>query len=89
MSIVCARCSVEIVPGRVIFYSVVVEASADPTPVVDPDRSAEDVTAELDRAFAQLDALPASEAEDSVRRKLRFELCAPCYGEWIENPAGQ
>jgi hypothetical protein len=84
----CEKCSAELVPGRVTFYHVVVEATADPTPVVDPTLSEEDVAGQLDRLFEQMQSLPASEAMDQVQRRFHFCLCAGCYRKWIEAPAG-
>ena len=84
----CARCSAELVPGRVVFYRVAVEATADPTPVHDPDLSATEISQQLDRLFEQLKDTPASEAMDQVQRRLNFCLCVRCYRTWIESPTG-
>ena len=87
-SYLCERCAAELVSGRATFYHITVEATADPTPVVDPDLSAADVSRQLDRLFRQLQDVPAAEAMDQVQRRLRFCLCAGCYRKWIEAPAG-
>ena len=85
---ICARCSSELVPGRVVFYHVVVEATADATPVIDPNLTEAKISQQLDCLFEQLQETPASEAMDQVHRRLKFCLCVACYRKWIESPAG-
>lgn len=83
----CARCAVELRPGRGDFYRVTIEAVADPTP---PAVSAEDLGADLrqqiEQLLAQLEGMSAQEALDQVYRRLTLYLCGPCYRQWIENP---
>jgi hypothetical protein len=84
----CARCAKEIVPGRDVFFRVVAEVTADVTPVIDPSLTPEEVSRELDLAFAAVQSLPVVEAMDGVFRRLSFCLCASCQADWVSNPAG-
>ncbi len=85
----CDRCGAELTPGEGSFYVVRIEAFADPTP---PSFSDEDLRrdrkAELDQLLAEMSELSEQEAMDQVYRRLTLYLCTPCYGRWIENPAG-
>jgi hypothetical protein len=84
----CARCTENIVVGQEVFFRVAVEASADPTPVIDSTLSQPDVSDQLDALFKKLNEIPESEAMDQVHRRLSFCLCSKCYRVWIENPVG-
>ena len=87
--IFCARCTVELTPGRGDFFVVRIEAVADPTP---PNIAGEDLNRdhqqEIDRLLDQMRQLSAQEALDQVCRRLILTLCGPCYREWIEDPTG-
>ena len=85
----CHRCGRELRPGEGSFHVVNIEAFADPTP---PTISAEDLArdhrAEIERLVRKLAETPGVEAMDQVYRRLTLYLCSGCYGDWIENPAG-
>ena len=85
----CARCSAVLQPGKSIFYWVKIEAVADPTPPnVTEEELQGDLRGQIERLLKQMEGLSAQEAMDQVYRRLTIHLCAACYGEWIENPAG-
>jgi hypothetical protein len=87
--LVCARCAVELRPGAGNFYQVTIEAVADPTPpVVAADETATTLRRQIERLISQMHDLSAREALDQVHRRFVIHLCGPCFGEWIENPAG-
>jgi len=87
--IFCRRCRVELTPGHGSFYVVRIEAFADPTPPRFTEEDLQrDTRAEIDRLLSQLQDLSEQEAMDQVYRRMTIYLCAPCYRQWIENPAG-
>jgi hypothetical protein len=83
----CARCGVELTPGKGDFYLVRIEAVADPTP---PSFSEEDLQhdarAEIERLIDEMRGLSEQELVDQVYRRLILHLCGPCYRQWIEAP---
>lgn len=85
----CARCAMELTPGRGNFYVVRIEAVADPSP---PLITEEDLQRDHREEIAQLakEAREFSEREllDQVYRRLTLHLCGRCFTDWIENPAG-
>ncbi len=85
----CHRCACELMPGRVNYYRVTIEAVADPAP---PELSPEDLTQDLEQQIRQLLArmqnISEREALDQVYRREQLYLCYPCYRIWIENPTG-
>jgi hypothetical protein len=85
----CARCAVELWPGRGNFYRVSIEAVADPTP---PTFSAEDlaldVRGQIQRLLAQLASVSEQEALEQVYQRRTLHLCVPCFRCWIEDPTG-
>ena len=85
--LMCARCGVELTPGKGNFYVVRIEAVADPTP---PRFSEEDLQhdfrAEIERLIDQMRDLSEQELVDQVYRRLILHLCGPCYRQWIEDP---
>ncbi len=88
--LLCHRCGADLQPGEGSFYVVRIEAFADPTApnITEADLDA-DIDAEIERAIEQLRSLSETEMMDQVYRRLVIHLCAPCYGQWIEDPAGQ
>jgi hypothetical protein len=86
----CHRCGRQLRAGAGDWYIVRIEALADPSP---PSLSAEDIedrdlNAEFSRLFEQMDRMSERELLEQVHRRLTIHLCAPCYRQWIENPAG-
>jgi hypothetical protein len=85
----CHRCGAELTPGEGNFYVVRIEAVADPTP---PNISQEDLQGDLDSKIESLlrqtRGMSERELMDQVYRRLTLCLCARCYADWIENPAG-
>ena len=79
----------ELTPGDGNFYVVNIEAVADPTP---PDfveeRSPHQIRAEIESLLVRMEGISEQEALDQVHRRVIIHLCAPCFGAWIENPAG-
>ena len=85
----CARCAAELKPGEGSFYQVHIEAVADPAPPrVDAVPSPAELRGEIERLLEELKGLSEREALDQVHRRLTIQLCAACYRQWIENPAG-
>lgn len=83
---VCSRCKTELTRKNAYFYNISIEAIADPTPVYDPQLTAEQITAELDKVFRQLSDVSESEAMDHVHKHMKIRLCVRCYIIWIKNP---
>jgi len=85
--LLCARCGIELKPGKGNFYVVRIEALADPTP---PKFSEEDMNldprAEFERLLKQMYELSEQELLNQVYRRLVVYLCGPCYRQWIEEP---
>ncbi len=83
----CARCGVELTPGKGDFYHVRIEAVADPSP---PSFSEQDLgrdpRAEIERLIQEMGDLSERELLDQVYRRLVVYLCGPCYRTWIEDP---
>jgi hypothetical protein len=67
---------------------VTVEAVADPAPPTLPDLEPGDIRRRIERLLAQMEGLSEQEALDQVYRRLTFDLCVPCYRQWIKNPTG-
>ncbi len=87
--ILCHRCGVELHPGSGEFHVVRIEAFADPSPpVIEGPGSEHDHRRAMERLAEQLGELLPQEAMDQVYRRLTICLCAACYRQWIENPAG-
>lgn len=84
----CARCAAELLPGAGNFYEIKIEALADPTPPVLPDRELHVIRQEMEQVLEELREVSPQEALDQVYRRLTIHLCIRCYTEWIENPAG-
>jgi hypothetical protein len=85
----CARCAVELRPGRGDFYRVTIEAVADPAaPEIDEDVSAEELRRRIEELLSQLEGVSSQEAMDQVYRRRTLSLCGPCYRRWIEDPVG-
>ncbi|MHC4982014.1 MAG: hypothetical protein ACYTF6_02460 [Planctomycetota bacterium] len=86
----CHKCGAELSPGAGNFYVIRIEAFADPTPPSLAEDFADfDVSAEIDRLIDQMRDMSEQELMDQVYRRLTIHLCGRCYGDWIENPAGQ
>jgi len=83
--ILCARCLKELTPGKGEFYIVDIDARADPTPPVLEENDDRDYESEINAIVAELNRLPACEAN---HQRLTLHLCLGCYGEWIEKPTG-
>jgi hypothetical protein len=88
--LLCARCAAELRPGAANFYRVTIEAVADPwPPTLTEEDLARDVRKEIEQLLARLEGLSEQDALDQVYRRLRLDLCGPCYRRWIENPTGR
>jgi hypothetical protein len=84
----CARCGAVLTPGSGDFYRVTIEAVADPTPPDLPDLGLSDIRQRIERLLAQMKGMSEQEALDQIYRRLTFDLCIPCYRQWIKNPTG-
>lgn len=85
----CRRCGRALTPGRGELYVIAAMALADPyPPVFTEDDLAQDVGDEIRRLIRHLRGVDERQARDQVYRRLVFHLCAPCYGRWLEEPAG-
>ena len=85
----CARCALELVPGRGNFFLVKIEAVADPGPMLlSGEELASDPREAIDELIHQMKDLSQQEMMDQVYRRLMICLCPPCYRQWIEDPAG-
>jgi len=47
-----------------------------------------DLSAEVDRLTRALDDVDAREAEDSIHREFRFDLCPACWKRFVKDPLG-
>jgi len=87
--LLCARCGVELTPGKGGFYVVKIEAWADPTaPVWSPEDLERNHRGEIERLIEQMRESSEQELLDQVYRRLFLYLCGPCYRQWIEDPVG-
>jgi len=85
----CHRCGAELTPGDGNWYVVRIEAFADPSPPNFSESDLDgDLNAEFSRLIEQMKEMSRQELMDQVYRRLTVHLCAACYKEWIENPAG-
>lgn len=83
----CAKCGVELRPGKGDFYVVRIEAVADPSPPSFSDDDLQrDPRLEIERLIEQMGSLSERELLDQVYRRLIVYLCGPCYRQWIEDP---
>lgn len=87
-AVFCQRCSRLLQPGQGNFYTVKIEAMADPSPPV-IEEPPDDIAGEIARAIEEIAEHSEQELMDQVRRRLTIHLCTPCYRDWIENPAGE
>ncbi len=86
-ALLCARCGLELTPGKGNFYVVRIEAIADPSsPRFSDEDLARDPRAEIERLIGQMRDLSERELLDQVYRRLICVLCGPCYRQWIEDP---
>ena len=87
--IFCHRCATHLKLGEGNFYIVRILAVADPHPPdIDDDDLEFDTETEIGRLIEEMHDLSAQELNDQVFRRLTIHLCATCYADWIENPAG-
>lgn len=85
----CARCGIELCPGRGDFFRVTIEAVADPTPPeISAEKLAEDVRPRIEELLARLEKLTEAELMEQVHCRLTSLLCGPCYRQWIRSPWG-
>ena len=88
-ALLCHRCGAELVGGRDQFYHVRITAVADPTPPhIDEADLQADLEKEIQDLLNELRGLGERELANQVFRRLTIQLCARCYAQWIENPAG-
>ena len=89
LTLFCHRCGAQLTPGEGNFYLVRILAVADPSPpVIEEADLAGDIESEVDRLLAEMEQMSEQELADGVFRRLTIHLCAACYKEWIEDPAG-
>jgi len=87
LSLLCARCGIELKPGKGNFYVVRIEALADPTPPSFSDEDLQhDPRAEIEHLIKQMRESSGQKLLDQVYRRLILYLCGPCYRRWIEDP---
>ena len=83
----CNRCLIQLTAGRGQFYSVTIEAVADPSPpafeVEDLQRN---IRGEINKLVKQLSKCSERELMDQVHRRVTIQLCNTCYRDWIEDP---
>ena len=85
----CHRCGLLLTPGKGNFYLVRITALADPAPpILTQEDFAGDLEAEIEKLLQEMRGMSEQELADQVYRRLTIYLCAKCYGDWIENPAG-
>jgi hypothetical protein len=82
----CHRCGAQLTRGDGSLYFVRIEAFADPE-VILPE-APDDSRAEMERLMEEASRRSEAELMDEVYRRLTITLCARCYHQWIENPAG-
>jgi hypothetical protein len=83
----CARCAVELRPGKGNFFRIAVEAVADPTPPeITAEELAQDVRPQIEALLARMNEWTEEELMEQVYRRLTFSLCDTCYRQWIQHP---
>lgn len=81
---VCDRCGREVAPGEAEFFSVRVEAFADPTPpeITEADLR-RDHRREMEALIDRLRDVSEREALEQVYRRRNLILCNRCCDEWF------
>lgn len=85
----CDRCGKSLLVDSEVRYEVRIDVRAayDPMELTAKDL-AKDRAAEIAALKERLDRLSPAEAQDSVHRAFRFDLCPPCQRTYLEAPLG-
>jgi hypothetical protein len=87
-TLVCARCSKPLAPGRGGFYLVRIDAVADPSvPQIEP-LDDEEIARRIDALLKQLAGITHEDAMKQVIEHKTIYLCCACYRTWMDNPVG-
>lgn len=85
--LVCDACGATLLLDADVRYVVSVEgfAAYDPLEITreDLERSGREA---LEAVLAELEGCDAQEAQDSVHRSFRFDLCPPCWRRYLRDP---
>jgi hypothetical protein len=87
----CDRCLKELFGGRGEFYEVTIDARVDSSPpILDTPRklTLEEMNEQWGKVIQQLESTPQVDAENQVHCRRRLLLCASCFHDWIDSPAG-
>lgn len=87
-TLICHRCHSLVRVGRGELYRVRISAICDPQVRELEDMDADQIAGEIRRLIEQASAMSERELREQVSTELELILCAPCYRQWIENPAG-
>ena len=83
----CDKCGRPLEPNATDRYIVSIEAYAAAGPLeFTEDEIARDHTAEINAVLDQLRHADPDTIEDQVYRRLRFDLCADCHRQFLDNP---
>lgn len=87
-SLLCARCSRELEPGRGDFFEVRIQAVADPYPPILEERDPKVLRRDIKQTLRGLSEVTSREAAEEVAVQRVLHLCNRCFKQWIEAPAG-
>ncbi len=86
----CDKCGRALEPNAPERFIVSIEAYAADTPLVFSEEDLrKDHAAEIDAVIEELHRANPDEVEDQVYRRLRFDLCAGCHRQFLNNPLGK
>lgn len=87
---VCDRCGKPLLVEEDVRYVLKLEVMAayDPMELTSEDLAV-DRREEIADLIAQLRKLDPQELEDSVYKKLTFDLCPVCRRQWLKDPLGR
>ena len=86
--LVCDACGGTLLLDEDVRYVLQVSGHAayDPIELSADDLARRDLDAEMRKLLSQLESLDAAEAQDSVHRAQRFDLCPACWRRYLQDP---
>jgi hypothetical protein len=83
----CDMCGAALLVDSDVRYEVKIEVKAayDPLELTREDLK-RDLKAEIERLLQQMQGMTREEAENSVYKVLRFDLCPPCQKKYLQRP---
>jgi len=90
MKLTCDRCGKTLLLDENVRYKVRIEVYAAYDPMeLSQDDLGRDHRKEIQALLEKLKDLDPEEAQDSVYRRLEFDLCMECQREYLRNPLGK